>query len=171
MRMDVSVCTETCARVLRQHPDSVLWMGFDFERSLFKRWEPGKEFLIAHRIRPTASTGYEYEVTAAGQSGRKEPIWPRTPGSTVQDGSIQWTCRALSDQSLSAVVTGVDWSSDPGIALSSQLLHGHRALVVVSGGEDGRIYRVQADATLDNGNHIVGEAFIEICKAEARDCC
>jgi len=37
--------------------------------------------------------GYAYECTTAGTSAADEPSWPTTPGQTVEDGTITWTCR------------------------------------------------------------------------------
>ena len=42
---------------------------------------------------PTIDNGYWYEVTVAGTSGTSEPTWPTTPGDTVVDGTVTWTCR------------------------------------------------------------------------------
>jgi hypothetical protein len=42
---------------------------------------------------PATPNGYRYECTGAGQTGATEPAWPTTPGATVADGTVTWTCR------------------------------------------------------------------------------
>jgi hypothetical protein len=44
-------------------------------------------------VEPTARNGYYYECTATGISGGAQPTWPTTPGATVADGGVTWTCR------------------------------------------------------------------------------
>lgn len=42
----------------------------------------------------TINNGFKYEVTAAGTThATNEPIWPTTPGATIVDGTVTWTCR------------------------------------------------------------------------------
>lgn len=41
---------------------------------------------------PTVTNGYYYEVTTAGLTGLVEPVWPTTPGDTVNDNGVVWTC-------------------------------------------------------------------------------
>lgn len=145
---------------------------FDFaERTLAQRWRSGIDLSGTYRVRPVVSNGFEYEVTTAGQTGRKEPIWPTTAGATVSDGSIVWTCRAISTASLSATVSSVAWAADTGLTISSESLQGQTARALVSGGSDGNTYRVTAEATCSDGTVAVGEAFIEVTKAEPCQVC
>ncbi len=44
-------------------------------------------------IRPAARNGYCYECTTPGTTGGVEPVWPTTPGQTVNDNGVVWTCR------------------------------------------------------------------------------
>lgn len=165
-------CTPHEAPTLRQHPASVLPVVFDFaERGLAQRWAPGREFSGTYRVRPISPTGFEYEATTGGQTGRKEPIWPLVIGQTVTDGSVVWTCRAVSTASLSATVSNVAWSADAGLTISSESLQGQSARALVSGGAEGQTYRVTAEATCSDGTKAVGEVFIEISLAEACDVC
>lgn len=45
--------------------------------------------------RPVTANGYRYECTTPGTSGAGEPAWPTTPGATVADGTVTWTCRSF----------------------------------------------------------------------------
>lgn len=47
--------------------------------------------LNAYR-QPTVSNGLYYKVTTAGTTAAGEPTWPTTPGDTVVDGTVTWTC-------------------------------------------------------------------------------
>jgi hypothetical protein len=59
-------------------------------------WVALNNYVLGDFCYPTVAntTGYYYEVTIdAGSSGGSEPTWPTTPGNTVVDGGITWTCR------------------------------------------------------------------------------
>lgn len=43
--------------------------------------------------RPMTANGYLYEVTTAGTTGGSQPTWPTTPGATVVNGTVTFTCR------------------------------------------------------------------------------
>ena len=62
-------------------------------------WSALKAHALGDCARPTlppsGATLY-YECTTAGTSAATEPQWPATPGSTVGDGSVVWTCRDAS---------------------------------------------------------------------------
>lgn len=75
-------------------------------------------------VRPTPlrRTGYDYEATTGGQTGVVEPSWPTTIGATVADGSVVWTCRAISNNSLLKTISGSPapaWDGD-GLTISGE---------------------------------------------------
>lgn len=43
-------------------------------------------------VQPISPNGYTFVCTTAGTSGVSQPTWPTTPGTTVTDGSVVWTC-------------------------------------------------------------------------------
>jgi hypothetical protein len=45
---------------------------------------------------PSTDNGHSYTCTTAGLAGSVEPTWPTTPGGTVTDGGVTWTCDAAS---------------------------------------------------------------------------
>lgn len=57
-------------------------------------WAATTAYTLGAFRRPSVKAGYRYEVTTAGTSGGSEPTWPTTPGNTVVDGTVTWTCRA-----------------------------------------------------------------------------
>lgn len=57
-------------------------------------WAATTATSVGDAIRPTTRNGYCYECTASsGSTGAAEPTWPTTPGNTVVDGGVTWTCR------------------------------------------------------------------------------
>ncbi len=76
----------------------------------YKNPQPGTHTLTFHHVasatwgaetlfsegaycEPTSLNGFYYEATTGGTTGETEPTFPTTPGSTVSDGSVVWTCR------------------------------------------------------------------------------
>lgn len=43
----------------------------------------------------TPGNGYQYRASSTGRAGTVQPTWPTTPGATVADGFITWTCETL----------------------------------------------------------------------------
>jgi len=58
-------------------------------------WAASTAYSAGDVVHPTTLNGYVYECTTAGTSGTTEPTWPTTPGDTVTDGGVTWTCRAV----------------------------------------------------------------------------
>ena len=50
---------------------------------------------VTEQVQPTTSNGYYYNCTVAGTSGSTEPTWPTTPGDTVVDNTVTWTCHQI----------------------------------------------------------------------------
>jgi len=67
------------------------------------QWQPSHSYSLGARCvcrvtyGTTAARAYVYECTTAGTSGSSEPTWPTTPGNTVNDGDVVWTCRQSND--------------------------------------------------------------------------
>lgn len=61
----------------------------------YTQWAATTAYVLGDFRVPTVNNGFKYEVTVAGTSGGAEPIWPTTPGNTVVDGTVTWTCRAF----------------------------------------------------------------------------
>lgn len=143
-------CTDSQG-VFTQDPEDNLDYTIDFERWLAEQWQAGTVVAAASFRRPKMPTGFEYEATSAGQTGKREPIWPRILGSTISDGSVLWTCRPLSNNSLKAVLASATWTADPGITLGTATISGQRATVFLSGGSDGTDYNVRCEGVMSNG--------------------
>lgn len=58
-------------------------------------WQASYNYALNNVCKPTVYNGFYYKVTTdAGSSGASQPTWPTTPGATVVDGGITWTCMA-----------------------------------------------------------------------------
>lgn len=93
---------------------------FNWTLDFAKRWEANYGFGIGAKIRPATEegqTGFEYE-SSGGQSGPEEPEWPRVLGGTVEDGSITWTARALSNDGLLERIDTVEWPAVDGFTIT-----------------------------------------------------
>ncbi len=79
------------------------WTRMDFylwgTPSVLPQWQASTAFDVLAPLAPTVSkqTGYWFQATTPGTTGATEPDWPSTPGDTVTDGSVVWTCVAPVD--------------------------------------------------------------------------
>jgi hypothetical protein len=61
------------------------------------------------QIKPTVFNSRLYSTTGGGTTGSTEPTWPTTPGATVVDGTVTWTCLAFDNNAVSGIrVLGVN---------------------------------------------------------------
>lgn len=84
---------------------------FDWTHEFANRWSANRAYAASSRLRPSTpelQTGFEYE-SSGGQSGPNEPEWPQVEGLPVDDGSITWTARALSNASLRERIQSATW--------------------------------------------------------------
>jgi hypothetical protein len=58
-------------------------------------WKATTAYSLGEYVEPTTANGYRYECTTAGTSAGSEPSFPTTIGATVADGSVVWTCQAV----------------------------------------------------------------------------
>lgn len=53
-------------------------------------------YVAGNVVQPTIPNGYVYQCTTGGTTGAgADPTWPTTPGGTVADGGVTWTCRVF----------------------------------------------------------------------------
>lgn len=71
-------------------------------------WQASTAYSLADRVVPTTPNECVYECTTAGTTGATEPTWPITPGATVSDGTVVWTCQGSTPQMV------LSWSNDGG---------------------------------------------------------
>ena len=74
-------------------------------------WAPNTGEPLTAVVEPTTPNGYCYVCTTNGTTGGSEPTWPTVIGTSVMDGSVQWTCQGLTGGSWNTTqATGV-WPS------------------------------------------------------------
>lgn len=64
----------------------------------YQSWVGNRGYGLGDVVKPTSPNGYVYECTTEGTSGANEPSWPTSVGSTVEDGSVVWTCGVVETQ-------------------------------------------------------------------------
>lgn len=57
-------------------------------------WTLNTTYPTVSTVKPTVGNGRYYFTYGGGTSGATEPTWPTTPGATVVDGTVTWTCAA-----------------------------------------------------------------------------
>lgn len=69
----------------------------------YNRWTPSTTYALNAFVVPPVANGFYYQATAPGISASSAPSFPTTPGAAVTDGTVVWTCVALTRE---LVVTG-----------------------------------------------------------------
>jgi hypothetical protein len=144
-----------------KHPDAELDYAVNFESECARKWSKWTDFAQGVRIRvynATNAPGFEFEATTGGRSGGRPPAFHTADaaGETVSEGSIVWTARALSSDSLIRTIVGTPaWVADSGVTVANQAIGGMVAVADISGGTDGQDYSVTVTATMSDGNDVV----------------
>lgn len=120
-------------KTITKTANEVLILEFEFARALEHIWRPGKEYAATDYVRPTNSNGFEYECTDAGQTTNEEPDWPTTIASTIDDGSVVWTCRDFGTNGTDTISTETV-TSDADITIGSASSSGTVVSATASGG-------------------------------------
>lgn len=60
-----------------------------------RRWTASTKY-SGNSLQPTTANGFYYAATTSGISGVTEPVWPTIVAATVVDGTVTWTCHAVS---------------------------------------------------------------------------
>jgi hypothetical protein len=143
-------CTSAAAQSWpAKEPTAKLDYAVDFTDHLVRWREARKPVVLATRVRAGGLPGFELECTTAGETGLRAPIWPKLVGATIADGSVVWTVRAVSTQSLVATISGTPtWTcADADLLITAEALDGQRATALLDGGIDGTDYEVIVTAT------------------------
>lgn len=125
----------------------------ELNQALSRTWQPGKEYGLTEYVRPNIANGYEYEATAAGQSGTIEPKWPTTVGNAVADGSVTWTARAFGPNGRDTI-SSVNIDAPAGITVSAPNTVGTEVSFTISGGTKDETYEISVEVTTGSGEVI-----------------
>lgn len=139
-----------------KHPTAELDYAVDFEERCARQWSALTDFAAGERIRVFSggkAVGFEFEPTTPGRTGLRPPIFPSTIGDTVPDGSVVWTCRAISSDSLLRTISGTPtWESDEdAVTFSGETVSGFKAIAKIAGGEDDEDYVITVTAETSDG--------------------
>lgn len=139
-----------------KHPDATLDYAVDFEEECARLWSSLTDFAAGERIRIFTggkAVGFEFEPTTPGRSGVRAPLFPSVIGATAADGSIIWTCRALSSASLLRTISGTPtWEvDDDAVTISGETVSGFKGIAKLAAGEDDEDYVVTVTATTSDG--------------------
>ena len=113
--MTCTVVRSECLRIGDTVP-----VVLDFSQVAANTWRRAALYDANARVRPSKDSGFEFEASAAGQSGAREPRWPNTLGATVTDGSITWTAKAVSTASLVKTLASVTWTVPSSFTVSGE---------------------------------------------------
>jgi hypothetical protein len=150
---------DLCKTPSERTPLRIPLRGSEFIRT----WEAQNVYAAGERVRPRKANGYEYECTAPGQVLLREPSWPIILGDAVSDGSVTWTCRAISNASLTREIQSVTWIGG-GLTIDGTAFvsaSGENELsAYISGGTAGQTYEVIARITFSDGS--IEDALVEV---------
>lgn len=103
---------------VQKDPSEDLKVELNLYRACANFWQPNESHSLGEFIRPTRATGFSYEVTTAGTTGVREPVWSTTLGATVTSGSAVFTVRAADTNGLNAITSPSAVSDPTGLTIS-----------------------------------------------------
>ncbi|HEU4603749.1 MAG TPA: hypothetical protein VFS24_17370 [Steroidobacteraceae bacterium] len=149
---------------VQKDPGEDLKVELNLFRACANFWQPNEQYGAGEFVRPTRGTGFSYEVTTAGTTSAREPIWPTTEGATVTSGSAVLTCRAADTNGLNAI-TSPSATSDPiGLTISDlSVSESVKILATYSGGTLDQDFDAVYEFTL-NGVTRIARQRVEVRK-------
>lgn len=148
----------------KKAPDDVLPVEIDLYAKCANIWRANEDVSLTEYLYPLNPNGFSYEVTIAGRTGIREPVYPTTVGVTVTTGSATLTCRAASAGGMSAITSPSAVSDPTGLTIGSVTVAESRKITATySGGTLDQNYDVVYTFTL-NGLTRVARHKVEIRK-------
>lgn len=148
-------------------PDTSLKVRLRLYALAAVEWKPNEIVAENEHARPRIPNGFAFkcETPGGGTTGSKEPLWPKTLGDTVPDGSLIWTCVAAAANGINAVTdasaevepAGDLTVSDVSVAENCDIL------ATYAGGTEGTDYDVAFIFTLD-GVAMVARQTVSVAK-------
>jgi hypothetical protein len=147
-----------------QRVGAILAYGIIWDEWLAYHWEPDFPAALNAVVRPTQPNGFEYLCTQEGQTNGDEPQWPTIVGGIVGDGSAQWQCQPVDSTSLAASVATSAWSAPSPMTVSSPVLTGNTATVLINttSAVSGSTYDVLNTITTSDGQTQPGKIRIKV---------
>ncbi len=119
-------------------------LEFEFSRVLEFLWLPGQEYSLTDAVRPTASNGFQYECTNAGQTDNEEPDWTTaltSPETTITDGSVIWSVKDFGTDASDTISTETV-TADTGLTAAAAVKDGTKITSRITGGTASKSYNV-----------------------------
>ena len=132
-----------------QDPEAKLDYVADFRLHCARRREPETGYQSGTRVE--ASTGFQYNASAAGTTAVEQPRWPKTAGQTVKDGSVTWTCEVPNGAGLQRTLSSVVWTGDT-VTIGTPANDTTSSTVFISGGVEGQSYEIACEGTFSDGS-------------------
>lgn len=101
-------------------------------------WRANEQVDSLEYLRPRKATGFAYQVTVAGTTGMREPVWPTVLAQTLVSGSVTLTCVAAAANGLNPITSPSAVSDPLGLTISA-----------VSASESTKILATYSGGTLD----------------------
>lgn len=118
-------------------------------------WAPNEIIATAEFIRPNVTSGFAYQATAVGTTGRAPPRWPQILGQTVVDGSITWTATTAGANGVFPISAPAVTSDPAGLTIASvAVVENTKIEAVFSGGILGQEYDAVYSGTIDGRTRI-----------------
>jgi hypothetical protein len=138
----------------------------DLHRYLRSYWIAERVQSAGDYVRSPSVSGFAYQCTQAGETGFKEPAFPRTLGTSVTDGSAQWLTVLPGTNALDPLSGAPTWTtvSPPDSALIIANVSGtnEETTAQFSAGTPGSTYRVHCRAPTLAGNVYIVEFDLEV---------
>ncbi len=145
--------------------ETEIWTAeVEFGRSLEFTWAGGKDYAVNDVRRPTRPNGWEYKVTTAGQSSKREPVWKVGAGKSVTDGGVTWLSQPVSTDGRDSIES-VNLETPTGITTANEAFSGTVVTFDISGGTydaDADPYEIGVEVTTVAGEVIEKKVFVEI---------
>ena len=140
---------------LAKRASEVIPITLNLQDALRTFWVAGRRYAIGEYVRPTEATGFAYQASGAGEAAFNEPRWPTTPGNTVVDGSVTWTCVAAASNAVDPIQSAAWANVSSGIVVTSTATGVEETSANVTGGTAGTIYQIRCTVTT-----VAGEVYI-----------
>lgn len=139
----------TIGPALVKDPAESRTFDVDFYGKCVNLWRANEEVAGGEYLRPTVPNGFAYLVTAPGTLGFREPMWPKTIGETVPNGSVTLQCAAAGSNGLDLLSAPVVASDPAGLTVTDVSVQEVRKIrATVAGGIEGQDYYLVYSFTL-----------------------
>ena len=148
---------------LQKRPGETIDRIINLRAEIQQAWRSGVEFALNAYVRPLRPNGFDYKATTGGRTAAAEPRWPTSAGTTVNDGSVVWTCQAPSTASCDPLTGSATVTPPTGITATQQSTDPNGDVKVrFSGGTASQDYDVLISVGTTGGQTIQCVAVVQV---------